>query len=713
MQFKPSTQIGQDFDKRYKQITTYIQNHHNYTKQQVSNEVNDFFTYAQSLSNNIASYEYSITSLFEIDQTLLGSYGDRLFTERSQDELVRLLRDIIALYYRYSLLGEIERIKPSFQKISGIRNFYSDWRSLEGITTEGDRVIENLVALLSLEGSLENSSKILLFSILGDILITLGFTAEIVPSRLYDYLEIIEKREKDTPFKSLAEISIFLYILHKQNGNIYVDGINSNAIYKFVRFWVANSQFFYELYSSWGVYWNHDYYSSLQKGDEVFRDSSSLLYKLLNKTYDLGVGRSFTDRDFNIPLFVFGQSGSGKSSLFTAFAYDVTQNPALRPTTLGRELQAHYDATYDQWLANSLPTTQQQHLFSFWRNLEEIRYDVMDYNGEEVHPERWNHDLQQRFIKSKGIVYIIDDTVYTNERKLRESASWFDTTLQYWMRENPGVVHVPVVLLLTKIDKVIGKEVSTLTSSSIIPPGVQGAAIEYYFPHRFNGSTSPELRSRSGRLKDCLLQNIDNNRTPKLQDIVQNLVDSMGVFLNRVLDLTYNYQIMVSSSQPPSNDRRNTKLPFGVQEPFAWLMDIVEKIYMAESVGNYEGEEKNAETHLLGLRNNIKKVYEQVNIIQKAEVELHRLRQNPTLMEKTTRTLQPETYNNWVKTQDDYLMIASKEIEQIYTTYFPTQKETNRTLQIQALEAEAKRQEDVLRMIRNKRQDYETKTSVR
>ena len=190
-------------------------------------------------------------------------------------------------------------------------------------------------------------------------------------------------------------------------------------------------------------------------------------------------------------------------------------------------------------------------------------------------------------------------------------------------------------------------------------------------------------------------------------------MDSMGVFLNRVLDLTYNYQIMVSSSLPPSTDRRNSKLPFGVQQPFTWVMDVIEQIYMAESVGNYESEEKNAETNLTGLRNNIKKVYEQVGIIQKAETELHRLRQTPTLMEKTTRTLQPETYNNWVKTQEDYLMIASKEIEQIYTTYFPAQKETNRTLQIQALEAEAKRQEDVLRMIRNKRQDYETKTSTR
>lgn len=713
MQFKPSTQIGQDFDKRYKQLTHHIQNHHNYTTQQVSAEVNNFFEYAQSLSNNIASYEYSITAMFEIDQTLLGSYGERLFSESSHDELIRLLRDIIALYYRYSLLGEIERIKPNFQKISGIRNFYSDWRSLEGITTEGDRVIDNLVALLSLESQLENKSKILLFSILGNILITLGFTAEIVPARLYDYLEIIEKREKDVPLKALAEISIFLYILHKQNGDIYADGINSSAIYKFVRFWVANSKFFHELYSSWGVYWSHDYYSSLQKGDEIFRDSSSLLYKLLNKTYDLGVGRNYTDRDFNIPLFIFGQAGSGKSSLFTAFAYDVTQNPAMRPTTLGRELQAHYDVTYDQWITNTLTSTQQQHSFSFWRNLEEIRYDILDYNGEEVHPERWNQELQQRFIKAKGIIYIIDDTVYTNERKLRESASWFDTTLQYWMRENPGVVHVPVMLLLTKIDKVIGKEISALTSSSIIPSGVQGAAIEYYFPHRFNGSSSPELRSRSGRLKDCLLQNIDNNKTPNLQDIVQNIVDSMGVFLNRVLDLTYNYQIMVSSSLPPSTDRRNSKLPFGVQQPFTWVMDVIEQIYMAESVGNYESEEKNAETNLTGLRNNIKKVYEQVGIIQKAETELHRLRQTPTLMEKTTRTLQPETYNNWVKTQEDYLMIASKEIEQIYTTYFPAQKETNRTLQIQALEAEARRQEDVLRMIRNKRQDYETKTSTR
>ncbi len=204
--FRPVTSIATDFELRYQHLSSVVQAYRSKTAQEVSDEVYKFFEYARSLPERIMATEHSLTILFEIDQSLLGSYGSLLFARTTTDPFHNLLRDMVALYYRYSMLGEIERIKPSIQKITSIRSFYTDWRSSENIGAEGNRIIENLVSLLEVGDVLDNRSKILMFSLLGDVLITLGWTEDIVVDRLYDYLDDVRARKISIPKKSLAEI---------------------------------------------------------------------------------------------------------------------------------------------------------------------------------------------------------------------------------------------------------------------------------------------------------------------------------------------------------------------------------------------------------------------------------------------------------------------------------------------------------------------------
>lgn len=704
--FRPVTSIATDFELRYQHLSFVVQAYRSKTAQEVSDEVYKFFEYARSLPERIMATEHSLTILFEIDQSLLGSYGSLLFTRTTTDPFHNLLRDMVALYYRYSMLGEIERIKPSIQKISSIRSFYTDWRSSENIGAEGNRIIENLVSLLEVGDVLDNRSKILMFSLLGDVLITLGWTEDIVVDRLYDYLDDVRARKISIPKKSLAEICIYLYIIYRRTGTLRAEGITPSIIYKFVRFWVANDVFFEQLFRSWGVFWEHDYYSPLDKGDQVFRDSSTLLYKLLNKTFRLGVGRQFQDRDFSIPVFIFGQKNVGKSSFLTSFAYDVQMRPGMKPTTLGRELQAHYEQSYRQWTEGEQTPTTETREFSIWRNLEISRYDTIDYNGSEIEPERWNRSLQDKFVQAKALMFLIDDSIYMDERKLRECAAWFDTALQYWMKENPGRVHIPISLVLTKSDRALGDEFASLRSPLVVPQQIVPASIEYFFPHRFSGNLTPDLNTRAGRLRDCLLQRKENNQTPGVQDIIQNVVDSMTVFINRVLDVTYNYQFFITSASAPLDGGRRvdkSQRPFGVQEPFLWMMDALEQLHYYESIENFSNEEKNAVSLLDGLRTGIKRVHELVALIGEVEKELHRLRHNPTFTEK----LMSDDRNNKIRMQEDNKRIADEEIERIYMLYFKDKPESNRTLQIQALDAEERRQDSTLRAIRSKRQDYE------
>ena len=79
-----------------------------------------------------------------------------------------------------------------------------------------------------------------------------------------------------------------------------------------------------------------------------------------------------------------------------------------------------------------------------------------------------------------------------------------------------------------------------------------------------------------------ILNDKANNSSPALQDVIANLLDNFAPFFQRILDLTYNYQIFITSSLPPEFNG-DTKYPYGVKAPLSWISSSLEKIYIKEA----------------------------------------------------------------------------------------------------------------------------------
>jgi GTPase SAR1 family protein len=717
---QPVTDIARDFNKQCLTLADFLRDidsgAETSTKQdKVSKAVHAFFDSLQQLPNLIAPLETRETVLFEIDRALIGSYGSKVFSASEiTNQTRKLLRDLTALWQRYYLIAGLARSETG-NVVSGTMSFYEDWIKSENVgieESEYDRMLADVSALLQSSENLNVPTKIQLFSLMGKILMTLGVSEDFAQSKLQSHFDEIKRRTSDTSSISFAEILLCLQVLGSRGKGLDSTGTSAIEIQKAIRYWCSKDDFINSLFKNWGWYWENDYVSPLAMGDQIFLKERSPLYiSYANNTMKLGIGHSYLELTEHkrqnplltslfqpVPIFLFGQSGVGKSSYISSFCYEA-QMRAGKPVTLGRELQVYYEGVSDAWRSNSIPPSSGLNSYNFWEDLNVTSYSTFDYGGKETQPDQWEHQLQDIFRKAKGLFFFIDEKDYMDPVKLRKRANWFDAILQYWVQSNPNIRHIPIGLILTKCDTVFGESLDQLSRSSLIPSTFQPVLVESLLPQRFPKMTE-EMKTPYGRLRDFMLRDRANNAHPVLQDIVQTLLDNFSQFFNRVLDLTFHYQIFITSSAPP-REINDPLLPWGVKDSMMWMMNIVEKFHLRESLMKFRSEEGQIESEIKILREDINQMQKYRDEIASANTEITRLRQKSTIFQAAMKDRIKFHEENKQRAEQDFMTILNR--------YIKDSPEANKTAGIQTVEREIRKKEELLAGLREKRNDFESR----
>ncbi len=643
----------------------------------ISKHLNAFFKYLEEIPEQVNASEHRVTIYFEIDASLTGLYGrNRLLKQDSRNGVSRLLKDVTALWQRYYLVGFILRTNETDYDYTSVMTFYLRWKEAENVgiqQSEYDRIIEDIGLVLWSGSALDDVTRIQIFTMLGNIIITLGVDAEYAMEKLRHHREEIRRRRPDIDVNVLGEILLCLFIVARLHKAMPDDPDDHGAFERAIRHWAARFDFLEKLFKSWGWYWENDYVSQLTIGDQLTAQQRSPLYlSATENRNNLSIGRSFDEASSvdgqgddvtlgakTIPVFVFGEASVGKTSFLNAFTFEAQMGLGT-PVTMGKELQALNERMNIPWRNCAIPPTTDAEGFYFWKDLNLTSFQVIDYGGRDTRPDQWEPALHAAFRSAKALLFFLDDSMYTNEEVLRKKSNWFDALLQYWLQSNPSMKNIPIALVLTKYDRILDAISAPEMISMAIGKDFLPVSVELQYEHRFS-HFDDTMKTPYGRLKDYFLHRRDINKNPVLQDTVYLLVEGFAQFFARVIQLTHNYQVFITSAAPPGHDS-NLPTPWGCKDAFVWIMDILEKYYIAESLEKMAGEEQQLRAWMETVRKDTNSILERIREIEIMEGKMSQLRQNQSWWRPALKTK--------LDAYEDSKVKAGEEIELITARYF-------------------------------------------
>jgi GTPase SAR1 family protein len=711
----PATDIAQKFSTHFRALSDSLKDSETILSQmgkqdKISKAVNLYFDFINQLPETIRPLDYKITILFEIDCALLGIYGNNTFViDEDPGPVRKLLKDLTALWQRYYLVGVLERDETVGSTLHMTMNYFQEWikHGKDGKQqAEYDCLLEDVALLLRSSDNLEFSVKIVLFSLIGKILITLGVTEEFAQDRIKQKLGAGRNSVEDQKDSTLAEILLCLQVLSRPGRSLDAIGVNISLLQRSIRYWSSKDKFLEELFKAWGWYTEYDFFTELLEGDKLtLRERSTLCLSHYTHTAKLGIGHSFKElmefRSQNqnptaifqpIPIFIFGHSGVGKSSYLTAFCYHEITRPN-GSFVLGQDLRRFYDTNFVPWNSNNILPTVELSSYNLGEDLNLVGYTVCDYNGRETEPDKWDQDMQDRFYKARGLLFFLDDGDYGDPIELRKKAGWFAAVLASWAVKNPQIRHLPIGLVLTKCDIPFGASIRQLHRSTLIDPDFQAPLVEMLLQRRFPQNSS-DLGTPYDRFRTMIFNDKTNNLIPALQDLTESLLENFSVFFKQVFGITYNYQIFLTSAHPPENIQ-DTIFPWGVKEPLAWITKRVEKFHLRESILKFNEEEQKLEGELKTLREDITQLHSYRDQITQINAEIARL--NVKWYQNTAEKAKL-LQENKQKLEQDFSSILQR--------YVKESTNQNKAALIQAVEREFDGKKDQLNKIREMRNEY-------
>jgi len=326
---------------------------------------------------------------------------------------------------------------------------------------------------------------------------------------------------------------------------------------------------------------------------------------------------------------------------------------------------------------------------------------ITDYGGQDVRPDQWDMKLQELFRKSRALMFFIAEKDYTDAVSLRRRASMFNLFLEYWMASNPGIKHIPIALVLTKCDLLLQDSLTSLPRSTLIGDDFKPATVEMVFNERIKTKAKLSFNMPYDRFCDLIFNDKSNNSHPLLQDIIQLLMDNFTQFFSRMLDLTYNYQIFLTSSLPPQF-KGDTKYPFGVREPISWVASVLEKIHIVETLEKFTVEEELLNNEIKAMSEDITKMYQLNTEIEKLEKDYYEI----------IHTRNPIRLMLGSITKDDILRQKSTgetQLEKYFQRYGQKVDQQNRKATIKNVEQMVKDKESTIVSLNDKRRHFENR----
>ena len=724
-----STDIGRDFTLKYDSIVKHlvslemsgrVADEHGF-----ASTLEEYFDFIKNLPEMLAGSDFGYTALYEVDRVLEGFYSDealQLYQEKPK-EMRGIVIDYSALSQKFYLMPKLTQVDGRYGKLPGVERFYAHWkedlgRDLNGAkaATEYERACAVADVLIQRK-ELSSEVRLFLISKLGEIVVTLGVDLDFVQSRLRNYADHIASREPFGESVVGGEVLLNLQALQTLSQDMKNAGIPVESLAKAIRYWSSRDEFLDTMFKRWKWAWQNDYTSPVALGERSQLIETSDLYRsLADGQTKLGVGRSFIEHQEHrlkkptelfqpIPIFILGRSNVGKSSCFTAINFEVANRGGdpSRKLTFGQQLQAYYDTSNKSWLEGKSVPTAAYVYFDFWRDVDVVGYCTYDYRGGDAEPQQWEPNLQEMFRNARGIIFMIDNDDMASPVEMRARAAWSRTILDYWRNSNPQARHVPVALVINKVDLIIPEAMPYIQRTNLLPDGLQAAFIENYAIARYVVET-PEVSSPLGRLKDCMLNDPANNIHPKLQDLVMNLTENFSQFFSRVLDVTYHYQVYLMSSHAPQPESK-LPLPWGVLKPFLWMTEILQEEHLSESVATYESELKSLDKELTAMQEGLdalQRLWDEIDEHQRGAEEERKKKIRFALSQREQR----------IKHLQTLIADAEADFAKTASTFIETPPK-NKDEVIAVLQKKVKMKSDLQESLRKRLKNYQTRKEHR
>ena len=205
---------------------------------------------------------------------------------------------------------------------------------------------------------------------------------------------------------------------------------------------------------------------------------------------------------FQIPLYLFGPSEVGKTSLLLSLTHGRIGEPLsfqVRGETFELRLQENLHGYYNElskpWKLGQPSHTKSDQPCGFTasraRGGPPIYFSVHDYDGSKSEPLKRRPKKQPRGDnRARVLVFVIDDRHISKDGSEAENvepkSEWYATRLRDYLTANPGIHHPPIALLVNKVDKILGQDsdaVGVLRSRPyLLEPSVDRQVIELGAP---------------------------------------------------------------------------------------------------------------------------------------------------------------------------------------------------------------------------------------
>jgi hypothetical protein len=331
---------------------------------------------------------------------------------------------------------------------------------------------------------------------------------------------------------------------------------------------------------------------------------------------------------FRIPFFLFGPREVGKTSFLCAlFRQLYAQRPARRhpgprPSpgvkadtrvgtlgfSAGQSLQRLWEQHGGGWERRQVKRTETPFPcdFAVSRTPEKgtplgMLFSTSDYEGDLAQPSEEPEEdasLALRMAEEnrvRAFLFLIDQRWVAPSPTPREAQrakqwlGWYGTVLRIF-REKNGPTHLPVALVVNKIDDILKDDFAKLDPrrTHLIPAGTQPALVHHGSDFRPLPPTPFE------RLRECVVEDLDNNRGEKFQRMVAAVMDNCEPFFDELLQFTYRYQIFLTSTLAPDPEDESgaSPFPYGVLEPIKWLAEELYLPFVSQREQQVAGEVK-------------------------------------------------------------------------------------------------------------------------
>lgn len=711
---KPISEIAISFRQSLSQLNDYFYN--SIDMNELGEKLTLFFNDTDEILKKIEQdFESSLTYLFEIDQTLNGSYGEIGLLSNTENKFRKLLKDMLALWYNFYILSYLERKYDSFPHINNIRSFYITWEEYleQNGKSEFGIILDDLKYIISPDIDLPLNVKVIIFDKFCEIFYNTDDKEVIYANsvmNLQNYKEEINNRETlsgEESKSALLEIILNIYVVNTYNKSLIpINGIELDRMLKSIKLWAANDEVLQNVLKYWGIIKEYDFETQLTESEisELRSNKMSLSNYLDN---EFGIGQSYKEyseyqkSNFGlnqiinpIKLALVGSSGVGKTSYLTALAYKIFQSSSI---SMHNSYLEYYNSLSNSWTDNQIVSSSSDNEISL--GSEQINLSLYDYNGSLANPQAWSDELKNHFISSKAFVFIFDAQDLINDSKVTESAKLYESYLNLWSNNNPNIKHIPIAIVINKLDKFLFDELQSMDNYSLIPNDLKREIIEI-------GSLKRGIDDKNVHpLKklEKYLENIrENNKNSVIQDLISALFSKTSSLMERIIKLTYNYQIFVVSS---SHHFDTNYIPFGAEAPIEWVLDVFKDKVMEESVSIYRNEINEVNGIIKDLESDNVALINQIDMIRLEEAEIQDLLNSSSLSVKLMRDYkiknvhQPKIEN------------AKQNLTSLYKRYERDPEGTDYNEFAKFLDNEIKKNKNFVSEIEEKIRNYENSTT--